>query len=139
VEARHVHLDRSCVAFPPEEAKGKRRWRVIFLTARAAEIVARLAKLRPEGPVFRNEDGKPWHRNAVSCRFQRLKKHLGVKFALYDLRHGFATRMLTGGADTLTVAALMGHADGKTLAQHYAHLDRHADFLRGELGRAAGG
>jgi integrase len=137
VEARHVLLERSCVAFPPEEAKGKKRWRIIFLTPRAAEILTRRMKRHRAGPVFRNEDGTAWTRSAINCRFDRLKKKLGVKYALYDLRHGFATRMLTGGADTLTVAALMGHVDGKMLAQHYAHLDRHADFLREELKRAS--
>jgi integrase len=136
IEARHVLLDRGCVAFPPEESKGKRRWRVILLTPRATEILKRLLPRYPQGVLFRNEDRKPWHRNAVSCRFQRLKEKLGEKYALYDLRHGFATRMLTGGADTLTVAAIMGHTDGKMLAQHYAHLDRHAEFLRQELNRA---
>ena len=35
VEARHFNAERSRLEFPPEEAKGKKRWRIIYLTDRA--------------------------------------------------------------------------------------------------------
>ena len=37
---------------------------------------------------------------SMSCRFGRLKKKLKVKYACYDLRHGFATRMLMNDRDS---------------------------------------
>lgn len=79
VEARHVSLPRHLAAFPPAEAKGKKRWRVIHMTARAEEIIARLIAAYPEGPLFRNEDGTPWNRYSVHCRFSRLKERLGME------------------------------------------------------------
>lgn len=74
----------------------------------------------------------------MACRFGRLKKHLGTKFSCYDFRHGFAERMLESGADHLTVAELLGHADGKMLATTYQHLSAADSHLRETLRKASG-
>ena len=71
--------------------------------------------------------------DALNCRFCRLKKQLGVKYACYSLRHGFATRKLEDGLDHLTVAALMGHSDGTMVARVYSHLGDRPDYLREKL------
>src|SRR5262249_6333661 len=72
IEARHLKLEHRRVEIPPQEAKGKKRWRVIYLSDKAVEIVSRLATLRPTGPLFLNTDGNPWEAQAIVCRFQRL-------------------------------------------------------------------
>ncbi len=114
-EARHFNAERSRLEFPPEEAKGKKRWRIIYLTDRAVEIIKRLTAIHPKGPLFRNRSGRQWNTSAVNCRFCRLQKKLGTKYAMYSLRHSFATRLLEAGVDPLTVSALLGHADGAML------------------------
>lgn len=78
IEARHVQLDTECIVLPKEEAKGKRRARVILLHGRALEIIQRLLTIRPRGKLFLNEDGKPWNRFAIANRFDRLHLALGV-------------------------------------------------------------
>jgi integrase len=130
IESRHVDLEHHRVVFPQQEAKGKKRIRIIRLTPRAEEIIKRHLKQHPDGVLFRNEDGLPWTAQALSCRFARLKKHLGTKYACYDLRHGFCQDMLESGNDPLTVAELMGHADGRMVSQVYSHMnqaDRHLE------------
>lgn len=136
IEPRHVCLDRLCVLFPPDEAKGKKNWRIIRLTKRAAEILRRRIRDRREGKAFLNANGKPWTAWAVNCRFCRLKKHTGVKHFAYALRHGFATRKLVEGNDHLTVAELLGHSDGTMLARVYQHLSQNDEHLRKALGGA---
>jgi integrase len=133
IEPKHVHMDRLCVLFPPAEAKGKKRWRVIRMTPRAAEVLTRQMGDRDSGMVFLNADGLPWTPFAINCRFCRLKKHTGIKHFAYAFRHGFANRKLVEGHDYLTVAELMGHHDGNMLAKVYAHLDQHDEHLRKAL------
>ncbi|MDY3551359.1 tyrosine-type recombinase/integrase [Gemmata sp. JC717] len=187
IEARHLKLDQHRVEIPPSEAKGKRRWRVIYLSERAAAIVRRLAELRPTGPLFLNVDGNPWQAQAIVCRFQRLLVKLAgveqqvprlprfnyrtytdpaeraaakkahqeklvelrkeraklarqgdVRFAMYDLRHCFASRKLKEGHDPITVAALLGHKDGTMLCRHYEGISTDGDHLRAAVTDGSG-
>jgi len=73
VEARHVDLDGGRWVFPPDEAKRKKAHRVVYLTDRTIEITHRLMVSHPEGPLFRNTNGRPWHPYALNCRFGRLR------------------------------------------------------------------
>ena len=137
-EARHFNAGRGRLEFPPEEAKGRKRWRIIYLSERAQAIVERLAKRHPKGPLFRNRAGAAWSTYSINCRFCRLEKKLGTKYALYSLRHAFATRLLESGVDPLTVSALLGHADGSILARVYSHLGDSVDHLKETLRRLEG-
>ena len=97
---------------------------MIYLNDKTLDIVQRLCTQHPEGPIFRNTDGKPWTPYSIGCRFYRLKDKLGERYALYDMRHGFAERLLEDGVDHLTVAALLGHKDGSMLSKVYSHLNK---------------
>ena len=77
VEARHADLANRRVVLPPKEAKGKKRFRIIYLNDAALELVRRRAAERPEGPIFRNLNGDPWTAWAVNNRFCRLQQALG--------------------------------------------------------------
>jgi integrase len=138
VEGRHVDLAGSRWHFPVSEAKGKKRPRVVYLTPKALEVTTRLMAKHPEGTLFRNMDGVPWTPDATNCRFQRIKKRLGVKYSLYSLRHTWMNRMLVGGVDAFTVALLAGHSDPSMLAKHYQHLSQSPTFLLEQARRAAG-
>ena len=119
LQTRHLDLaNRRCV-LPAPEAKGKKKNRVIYLTLRAARIIA---KRNNGGFVFRNSRGKPWTASAVKCRFARLEEKLGRRFCQYLFRHTFATRKLKEGVSPIIVAELLGHADVSMLAKVYQHV-----------------
>ena len=130
IELRHVRLDHHRIEIPPDEAKGKRRWRVIYLSREAEAIIIRLMKKHPTGKLFRNLRGNNWKVDAVNCRFGHLKDKLGVRFAAYDLRHAFATRKLKEGHDPITVASLLGHKDAAMLCKHYEGISDDGEHLR---------
>jgi integrase/recombinase XerC len=137
IEARHYHRDRQRIEIPPAEAKGKKRWRIIYLTALALSIVQRLVLKHRSGPLFRNTNGDAWHPYAINCRFGRLKKKLGVEYALYAFRHTFANRPLQSDVDSLTVSSLLGHVDGTMLAKVYSHLNQQGEYLQDKLRTAS--
>ena len=58
LEARHLQLDKQRAVIPGEEAKKGRTRAIYFPTDRSMEIVKRLAKEHPTGPLFRNNKGQ---------------------------------------------------------------------------------
>ena len=72
-EARQIDFDTGLIHFADGEIRGKQFGRDVIVPERAAAILNRRLA-HPEGPVFRNEDGNPWTKDALNCRFQRLRK-----------------------------------------------------------------
>ncbi len=138
VEARHVDLRNLRWVFPKDEAKGKRCVRIVYLTEKALTITKRLMLKHPEGPIFRNSQGRRWTPYAVNCRFERLKKKIDTKYCLYAFRHSYATRLLEAGVDALTVSVLMGHSDTTMLGKVYQHLSHNPQHLLEQARKAAG-
>ena len=77
VMARHVDLPNRRIVLSPEEAKGKRRFRIIYLNDDALELVRLRVAERPDGAIFRNTKGGPWTAWAINNRFCRLQQALG--------------------------------------------------------------
>ena len=117
---------------------------------KAQAVVCRFQRLlvkfnAPELPVIKRFEGRtikdPTARAAAKAAHQVLKtenrKQRGTlarehprRFAMYDIRHCFATRKLKEGHDPITVAALLGHRDATMLCKHYQELSGDADHLR---------
>lgn len=136
IEAKH--LREGMVIFPPSEAKGKRKARVIYLTDAAKEIVDRLAKINGTGPVFRNRVGKPWTRNSIRCRFRKFKKKLGIPdLCSTVIRHVYITDALQNGVDPVSLAELVGHVDTGMISRHYSHIYKNHAFLKSQAEKAA--
>lgn len=77
IEARFVDLAAGRIVIPPSKAKGKKSHRVIYLTDRSRQIVARLVGEWPTGPLLRNSEGNAWTKDAINCAFCRLQLAMG--------------------------------------------------------------
>lgn len=131
LEARHVDLANELVLIPTEEAKGKRRPRVIYIpTPRCLAILARLTTQHPSGPLFRNRLGNAWTGMAVKNRFEDLDHVLGRRVTQYDFRRTWITNSLLAGVDSHVVAQLAGHADTKMIDTHYSRVADNHQFMR---------
>lgn len=133
LEARHFDAAHSRWVFPMQEAKTKKRPRIIYLTERVEEITRRRIDAQGEGLVFRNTIGTAWDKDSVGCRFQRLVAKVERRYCLYHFRHSFATRKLQEGLDPLTVAELLGHSDPSMLAKVYQHLSHDPQHMLQKL------
>ena len=106
--------------------------RTVHLTPSLVNLSRRLVERWPEGPIFRNRSGRPWTRNAVACRFARLRAR-GVASpgdVAYALRHLYVTDALERGVDVATVAALVGHKDATMILRVYSKLRQRSEHLR---------
>jgi integrase len=136
IEARHFDREHRRIVFPKSESKGKKRSRVIYLPDEAFEIVDAWASRHTSGPVFRNTKGRPWTKDSVNNRFQRLKKKLGMPgLCATVLRHSYAHDQLINGTDSHIVSKLMGHVDGRMLAERYGHIDQNPEFMLNQANR----
>lgn len=93
VEHRHVDLSLRRIVFPASEAKGGEHPRVIYLNDDAFAIVEPLCHRYASGAIFRNSKGNAWTRNAIRCRFRRLREKVafdalpaGVEFIFHAPR-----------------------------------------------------
>jgi integrase len=133
VEARFFHPDQQCWIIPKKSAKGKKEDRYVLLDDVALEICKRWAIKFPTGPMFRNTRGKPWTKDAINCRFQRLKTKLSFHASAYVCRHTFVTDALVNGVGEATVAELAGHKDKRMILSVYQHVGKRAEHLRDAL------
>ena len=74
--------------------------------------------------VLTREDGRPWGHNHHVRALQEACKVAKVKPAVsfHELRHTYASHLAQAGVDLLTISKLLGHADTRITAKHYAHL-----------------
>jgi integrase len=86
--------------------------------------------LTEETHIFRNKQGQPLR----SCddSFASALSRAGIKdFHFHDLRHSYATDLISAGVDIFTVSKFLGHTDPKITARVYAHLS--PEYRRSEM------
>ena len=91
----------------------------------------RIASLHSQDgdPVFRNAAGRPFeHRNVQARGFDKAAERSGLnvnadsrrKATFHDLRHTFASLLVSHGADVVHVPRQLGHADPSITLRVYA-------------------
>lgn len=134
LERKHIDLENEVAILQWSESKTD-SVRVIFLTEKAKEICSRLSDR--EGPIFRNSRGRPWTKDAIKCRFARIKKKTGIdRIIAYAIRHTYATEALKKSVDSVSLAVLMGHRDVSQIARTYQHLAKDFSYLKEQAKKA---
>lgn len=135
-----VHLFAATPFIRVSGGKTENAARDVGLTPKALDALRR-RRAQAEGSFIfpsRIGNGHDWNRpmNELEPAHQKALQKSGVApFRLYDLRHTFASRAVEAGMDSLTLKALMGHADLKTTSR-YVHLTfRHLAEAQAKLER----
>ena len=91
------------------------------------QAVALLARMKPPGAapedyLFPGKTrGKPAHSILIRRTWKRVCERAGITARVHDLRHTFASHLVSGGQSLHIVGKLLGHAEPRTTAK-YAHL-----------------
>ena len=94
--------------------------RTLPLTSELA-IVMKQIEISPEEYVV-SEKEKPTEPRTLRQSYDRLLKRLGIEHhTFHDLRHTFASRLISEGVDARTVADLMGHTTVEMTLNTYTH------------------
>ena len=136
LEAKYVLFKEKVARIPKELAKGKRKERRVPLDDVVLAILKPLALKYPEGPLLRNTRGRPWTKDAVNCRFQRLKEKLPYRATAYAMRHTFINEALRNGASETALAEVCGHEDKTMILKVYGHANLHNDLLKETVKKA---
>ena len=106
---RDSPLAKDTVAILSDYQQNKRQWRAIC------------GRDWPNSPsFFVRPDGKPWHPEYATKRFDNLVKASGLPpVRLHDLRHCAATFMLAAGATLKEIQETLGHANYSITADIY--------------------
>jgi len=121
---RNVSMEGRTLKVDAIRSKSKRS-RTIPLNDSAMWVLEQLdsrdksAYLFPS-PVFAKA-GKDLPFTNVTRAWQRIRKLAGIKIRIHDLRHGFASMLVSGGRSLYEVQQILGHSDPK-VTMRYAHL-----------------
>jgi integrase len=109
---------------PPSSTKQKEHHQVP-LSAPAQELLAAIRRRqRPRAEFVFPGDGASGHRVELKKDWAALCKAAGIEgLRVHDLRHSYASQLVSGGASLPLIGALLGHSNPNTTAR-YAHLFR---------------
>ena len=107
--------------------KGSKQ-RYVFLNDSAKEALERYLKCRPKTKcqaIFLNRFSQRFSRRGVEIMLDKVIDEAGIihHASPHTLRHTFATHMLDGGSDLMTIKELLGHESLST-TQIYTNISR---------------
>ncbi len=120
MSSRKVNFNAKAATYLVTNGKTRAARRLVHLDEESVRILE--ARMSSPGPWLFPSSRKPGkHIAKLRNAHEAVCAEVGLQFVLYDLRHTYATRMLTEGkVDIGTLAAMMGHANLRTI-QRYVH------------------
>jgi integrase len=106
----------------PASATKQKADHVVPLSAPACELLAKIKKRGSGEFVFPSSDNPSGHIIEIKNGWTALCERADIKnLRMHDLRHSFASQLVSSGASLPLIGALLGHSNPSTTAR-YAHL-----------------
>ena len=105
------------------QAKGKKD-RIVMLSEKLLVMLrAYYNKYKPKSWLFEGQQGEQYSTRSIAKMIQQCKRKAKVfkKGGIHAMRHSFATHLLEGGTDLLSIKMLLGHNSLRTTMQ-YTHV-----------------
>jgi integrase len=133
LSARWEHIDLTAGIWnKPHQLTKTAKKHVVPLSRAAIELLSALRRKTNSEFVFPG-NGSTGHRHATFKAWARVRKAAGLGgFRIHDLRHSFASELVSSGASLPLIGRLLGHTDPATTAR-YSHL--YDDPLRAAVER----
>lgn len=121
LEWRDIDLRKKVLTVRRETAKADKA-RHVPLPPAAVAVLSAWRKQRPKRDtfVFPGKNGKPM--SHISSAWQKLRERAEVDdLRFHDLRHSYASKLVSSGVDLYRVKELLGHSSIK-MTERYSHL-----------------
>lgn len=120
--------------------KGRKK-RIVDLSHKVVELLLQLQEEqdpKSEWVFTQKRSTLPIHPDTPNKFSKRFEKKYGIEhFHPHKLRHTSASIAITNGADVVSVAARLGHADSSTTLRMYAHANSESIRKAGQVVRDA--
>jgi site-specific recombinase XerD len=135
VNLKITDIDSKRMVIYLRQAKGKKDRQVMLATKLLALLRLYYKEYKPQLWLFEGRNHQEYSSRSIHKMFDKAKAKAGIikKGSIHALRHSFATHLLEGGTDLLSIKELLGHNSLRTTSI-YTHIStRHLSKIRSPL------
>lgn len=116
-------IDSKRMVINLRQSKGKKD-RIVMLSEKLLVLFREYyLKYKPKIWMFEGQSGGQYSTRSIACMIQECKRKARVfkKGGIHAMRHSFATHLLEGGTDLISIKSLLGHNSIRT-TMIYTHV-----------------
>ena len=116
-------IDSKRMVITLRAAKGKKDRQVMLSKVLLDMLRIYFIEFKPKEWLFEGQSKEQYSTRSIEEIMKQAKKRAGItkKGSIHGLRHSFATHLLEGGTDLMTIKELLGHSNITTTAK-YTHV-----------------
>lgn len=133
LQLKDIHSDRMLIHV--RHGKGDKDRFTLLSERLLLELRQYWRRFQPAVWLFEGRSGGAYSDGSLQAVFTKSKRLAEIKHGrgIHSLRHSFATHLLEGGTDLLTISKLMGHRNLKTTARYLHVTSRHIEGIKSPL------
>ena len=133
LQLKDIHSDRMLIHV--RHGKGDKDRFTLLSERLLLELREYWRRCKPTQWLFEGRFGGAYSNGSLGSVFTKSKRLAKIQHGrgIHSLRHSFATHLLEGGTDLMTISKLMGHRNLKTTARYLHVTSRHVEGIKSPL------
>lgn len=125
VNMKIADIDSERMVIQVRQAKGKKDRQIMLAEKLLTMLRVYFLEYRPKKWLFEGQFGEQYSARSIQVVLQKAKEKAGIKKkgSIHALRHSFATHLLEGGTDIMSIKELLGHTSLRT-TMTYTHVSK---------------